>query len=333
MTREAARRARAAGIAAVLAWLAPAATAQTLLAHSEALACLTPAADQRGVPEYDPELVKRGDGGRVKVELVFAEPDAPPVVRFLGPYNYEGLTRAVERHVSRFRVPCQVAGAEPARLLFEYVFTPEDGQPVHGLPPIDEAEQQRQKMARCLTGIRPDERPEYPVEARGDEVQGTVLARLTFVKPDRAPELEVLFAPRLSRTLQASVRKFVQAWRLPCMGDQPVKLIQEFVFSLDDGKRVVIPPTPLARLVRSALSYPKPAVFDLTTMGCPFDLRMTLFQPYSSNRVEQVGERQASREPLMRWLTEMKIQIVAEQRDLLIGRPFTVTVPCGRVEL
>jgi hypothetical protein len=333
MTRGAARLARVAGIATALAWLAPAALAQTPLPHSEALACLTPAADQRGVPEYDPELIKRGDGGRVKVELVFTEPDAPPVVRFPGPYNFEGLTRAVERHVRRFRVPCQVAGAEPARLLFEFVFTPGDGQPVHGLPPIDTAEQQRREMARCLSGIRPDERPEYPDDARGDEVQGTVLVRLTFVKPDRAPELEVLFAPRLSRTLQASVRKFAQAWRLPCMGEQPVKLIQEYVFSLDDGKRVVIPPTPLARLVGSALSYPKPAVFDLTAMGCPFDLRMALFQPYSSNRVEQVGEPQASREPLMRWLAEMKIQIVAEQRDLLIGRTFTVNVPCGKVDL
>jgi hypothetical protein len=333
MTRGAARLARVAGIATALAWLAPAALAQTPLPHSEALACLTPAADQRGVPEYDPELVKRGDGGRVKVELVFAEPDAPPAVRFLGPYKFEGLTRAVERHVRRFRVPCQVAGAEPARLLFEFVFTPDDGQPVHGLPPIDAAEQQREEMARCLTRIEPGERPEYPDLAQVEEIQGSVLVRLTFVKPDRAPEFDVLFAPRLSRSLQLAVRQFVQGLRLPCMGEQPVKLVIDYRFSIDGAKRVVVPPTPLARLVRSALSYPKPAFFDLTTMGCPFDLRMALFQPYSSNRVEQVGEPQASREPLMRWLAEMKIQIVAEQRDLLIGRPFTVTVPCGRVEL
>lgn len=322
-------------IAALLAAAAlavPAAQAQALLSHSEALACLTPPPDARGVPEYDPELVRRKDGGTIKVELEFRAPDAAPVVRVLGDNHLDELAESVRRHVRRFRVPCLPRGAEPARLEFEFVFTPGDGRPVYGLPPTDANEAARRETMKCLTRIDARSVPEYPVTARSEELQGHYLTRLTFSSPTAPPELTFLFGPRHG-PLRASLRQFVAGYRLPCMDGAPVNSAFEFVFQIDGGTRSVMRDMTLQQLLNAATRYTQPVVFDLDAMGCPFDVRMRILQPYLNNGVAQVGERQAAREPLLRWLSEMHFRIAADKLEGVIGKPFTVSVPCGKVDL
>ena len=322
-------------IAAALALSAlavPAAQAQLLLSHSEALACLTPPPGKRGVPEYDPELVRRKDGGTIKVELEFRSPNSAPTVRVLGDNYLDSLAESVRRHVQRFRVPCLPRGAEPARLVFEFVFTPEDGRPVYGLPPTDANEAAQREKMKCLTRIDDRRAPEYPAMALHEELQGHYLTRLTFSSPTAPPELTFLFGPRHG-PLRASLRQFVSGYRLPCMEGTPVDNAFEFVFKIDGGTRSVVRDMTLLQLLSAATRYTQPVVFDLAAMGCPFDVRMRILQPYLSNAVAQVGERQAAREPLLRWLSEMHFKIAADKLEGVIGKPFTVSVPCGKVDL
>lgn len=318
---------------AVTAWLVgPGAQAQTLLPHSEALACLTPPPGERGVPEYDPDLVRRKDGGRIKVELVFSAPDEPPVVRVLNDNYHEDLANAVRRHVRRYRVPCLPPGGEPARLLFDFVFTPDDGRPVYGLPPQDADEAARLETLKCLTRLDARTAPEYPAQALRNDLQGLYLVRLNFSSPTTPPEPTILFGPKHA-SLRAGLQEFIAGYRLPCMGAAPFSTIIEFIFRIEGGERFVMRDMTLQRLLGTAMRYTRPVTFDLNAMGCPFDVRMRIMQPYLANSVAQVGERRTEREPLLRWLSEMHFNISADSKLNVIGKPFTVSVPCGKVVL
>ena len=322
-------------IAALLAAAAlavPAAQAQALLSHSEALACLTPPPDARGVPEYDPELVRRKDGGTIKVELEFRAPDAAPVVRVLSDTYLRALLDSVRQHVRGYRVPCLPSGSQPARLVFEFVFTPEDGRPVHRLPPMDANEAAQREAMKCLTRADAQRVPKYPRRAVREELQGLYLLKLTFSSPTAPPALAFLYGPDHT-LLRESLREFAAGYRLPCIDAAPVNGVIEFTFQIDGGTRSVMRDMTLQQLLNAATRYTQPVVFDLDAMGCPFDVRMRILQPYLSNAVAQVGERQAAREPLLRWLSEMHFKIAADKLEGVIGKPFTVSVPCGKVDL
>ena len=322
-------------IAAALALSAlavPAAQAQALLSHSEALACLTPPPGERGVPEYDPELVRRKDGGTIKVELEFRSPNSAPTVRVLSASYLRALLDSVRQHVQRFRVPCLPRGAEPARLVFEFVFTPEDGRPVYGLPPTDANEAAQREKMNCLTRVDALREPKYPRRAIREELQGFYLVGLTFSGPTTPPALTFLFGPEHA-PLRESLREFAAGYRLPCIDTAPVNGVVEFIFLVDGGTRSVVRDMTLQQLLGAATRYTQPVVFDLDAMGCPFDVRMRILQPYLRNDLAQVGERQVAREPLLRWLSEMHFKIAADKLEGVIGKPFTVSVPCGKVDL
>jgi len=317
---------------AALAWATAAGAQIVSMPVSQAIECMTPPEAKRGVPEYPAQELKRKDGDTIRVELVFSAPDAAPAVRVLTTDNYSNLVDAVRDHVQKLRVPCLPPGAEPARLEQQYVFRPGDARPVFALEPVDQADAERDRQAGCLMRITPGERPEYPTSMLRQGAQGSFLVRLRFTSPTSAPELSFLAEPSFGGALKASVEEFVQGYRLPCLRGDPKTMQLGFVFRIEGGGRTFLKDLPLLQYLRSARSLP-PAQFDFGSMGCPFDLQITHYQPFAAHAVRQVGDVRPERSDFMRWIARIPLRLTDNQAQELLATDFTLSVPCGRLDL
>lgn len=304
------------------------------LQPSPAARCLSPAAAERGQPEYPPELFERKDGGKVHIELVFSAPDRAPVVRVLDDNADPKFLQAVQKHVSRFRVPCLAAGAEPARLEQTYIFTPNDGRTVVATLPRDANDAQRRLRYQCLTRILPGVRPEYPLFARQAEEQGKYLVRLRFVGPTAEPEAVFVDADRSSR-LRVAASDFVKGYRLPCMGTEPVELTMLFVFMMEGGERTRLKDATLRGFLGNAdpSTVALPVYFDLDSMACPFDVRLRYLRPHERNGISEIDNSNPARRPLLDWLSQMSLKLPADTNRRVLGETMTLSIPCGKIDL
>jgi hypothetical protein len=304
------------------------------LQPSLAAQCLTPAAADRGQPDYPSDLLERKDGGVVKIELVFSAPDRAPAIRVLDENADPKFLKSVNQHVSRFRVPCMVAGAEPVRLVQTYFFLPNDGRTVMATVPKDAEDAQRRLRYRCLKRIVAGERPEYPPFAQRAEVQGKFMVRLRFVSATAEPEIAFLDADS-SNDLRISVEQFVRGYRMPCMAEEPVVLNMLFVFSMEGGERTRLRDLALPVFLSNVdpASLPLPAYFDLGTMRCPFDVRLEYLRPHTRNRVLELENSDPARQPLLDWLSQMTFKLPSANNRKVLGESMTIKVPCGTVNL
>jgi hypothetical protein len=300
------------------------------LSVAQALACMTPPESERGVPEYDAALVKRKDGGAVQVELSFFGPTSEPEVRFIGPQTLSGLEEAVLAHVRMLRVPCLPPGTTVTRIQMTYDFVPNDGRKVVASKPKEAADPARQQTARCLARITGPEVPDYPMSSldRGD--QGKFLVRMVFSGPSAPPVVAILGGPRDAR-LRASIERWLEGYRLPCLTGEPVAVRVLFDFRIDGGERTVINDLTLQQLLGSVEKVPTPVYFDTTTMTCPFDVRVQHQQPYAENFVGQLGAANPARQPFLDWLAAMQLRLKEPHR--VLGESFTVSVPCIIIDL
>jgi hypothetical protein len=316
-----------------LALLAPAAASadapDAVLAPSEALQCLTPAAATLAYPE---QAYSRKEGGTISVELRFAGPDEVPHVKVLNRDTSDALEEAVRRHVSTFRVPCMKAGGPPVVLRQDYVFIPTDGRRVLAGAPKDEADEHRRAQMRCLMQTRREKMPLYPREDERYERQGNVLLRLTFTAPDQAPKLQTLARPGEGHFLDAA-REFASGFRLPCLADAELSMDMLFHFRMEGAPRKFLKDMSLPQFVRAAKSYPTPAYFDLATMDCPFDVRLDYRRPYTASKVGQLDTVNPARQPFLEWLTQITLALPESTNIALLGAEFTLHVPCGKVDL
>lgn len=318
----------------LLVWAWQAQAQQPMLAPSEVLTCMTPAAAERGIPEYPPELVRRKIGGTVKAELVFSDPDAAPRVRLVHDENAlsRELEDAVLQHVKKLRVPCQPRDAEPARVVMEYRFDPTDGRQVWSMPPLDANDAERNLQVACLKRIVPGARPEYPRSALQSGESGRFLVRMRFESPD-APPIAKLVAGPDSRVLRRAALDFAPGFRLPCLKAGPIDVDIVLKFRLEGEATTVVKDMPLRTLLGGARSVPKPVSFDTRSMGCPFDVRLSLLQPHSANRVYEVGERNPERREFLHWLANLELKMDASTLLQVLGDTFTVSVPCTTINL
>ncbi len=111
------------------AWLLAAgaqgvAGAQPTLAPSPAVACLAAAP---GSPPllYPPELLRRKDGGTVKVELRFAAADQAPKVNVLAAPRHTTLVAEVRDFAAGLRMPC--LGSQPVEQTQLFMFKIDGG--------------------------------------------------------------------------------------------------------------------------------------------------------------------------------------------------------------
>ena len=325
-------RTRCLVLALALAGVWPAAAQEVTLAPSLAINCLLPAADVRGTPDYPFEQFKSRIKGRVKVELVFTTPATRPEVKVLEHEGDDNFVRSVKDHVRDLRVPCHDGSATPARLVFDYVFKPDDRQ-VHWATPLDADDPARGALLRCVKNIRPQASPDYPTAARGKDVQGTVLARLRFDSPDGPPVAQV-FAQPSAELLRAEIEGWVKGYRMPCHTGAPVEAVWTLVFSLKDDGGYGFRDMELLTYLRVVRDIDKQLVqFDLKQMTCPFEVRLQYRRPHLPNLVGEVGNRDPARRPFLDWLAAQELNIPKASLDAVFGDTARITVPCVTLDL
>lgn len=312
-------------------WAATAAAQTQSLAPSPALRCLTPSLQERPLV-YPPDAFERKEGGTVNVQLTFDAPDKAPSVKVLDESTRDSwLVSAVEDRVAAFRLPCLAAGMPPVVLRQEYVFIPNDGRKVVATTPVDEADARRGDAFQCMRHLEGEKRPSYPTMARKQEIEGNVFVELRFKSPDLPPEPVWMAASH--GLLKREVERYATGLRLPCMDTEPIGVDVSYVFRLDDGKRTILQDTTLPKLLGAAKSFPAPVYFDLTTMGCPFDVRLTYQQPHRPNKIGQLDAANPRRQPFLDWLTELRLRLPDATNTAVLGDTMTVSVPCMKLDL
>lgn len=334
------RRAGAALVcAAVLAAAVPgrAVAQSSQLQPSAELACLVPALQERVPAEYPLEMFERKLGAHFEVELRFFSPRRAPQMKVLRNFHSNQgppqrlFLEAVERYVEPLRLPCMKAGGGPVVLRQTFQFVPNDGRQVSYGEPQDEADLAREQMLECFRRPGQGGPPDYPREAARRGVQGTVVARLTFSAPDQPPELEILGRPAEGASLETEVRRWLLGARLPCHEGEPVKLLQFYVFKLD--QHTVLKDMSLSTLAGAMRRYPAPAFFDTAAMQCPFELRVTYNRPYGSNQIGELGEPVVDRRAFLQWLARVELQLPDPQANRVLGQSFNLSVPCTRLDI
>lgn len=334
--RSARSAARGVLVVTLLGAIVPVARAQATdvqLAPSRAVACMTPLPAKRGEPEYPFVPWKRGEGGRVLVELVFAGSDLAPEVVVIENQGDAAMVRAVKDHVAVFRVPCAESAELPIRLRQDYVFKP-DQRKVTGTTPADAADSGRRRVLKCMAANDGSKSPEYPIWARREEAQGNVLARLRFTAPDLPPQVTVYASSRGTRLLaEDAVRPWAAKLRLPCIEGAAVDSIVTFVFRMENAA-FGFKSMSFLQFLRLAKNLEQPgAVFDTQSMGCPFDVRLSYLQPHFPNRLDQFGDVEPARQPLLDWLSTLELNLKPAQQDAVLGDNVTLTVPCVKLNL
>lgn len=303
------------------------------LAPSAAVACMTPPVAQRGEPEYPFDPWKRGEGGRVLVELIFTGRDLRPEFKLIRNEGDDALVNAVEKHVATLRVPCLDDADIPLRLRQDYVFEP-DRRQVSWTAPVDAADGQRRLQLKCMAANDGSKGPDYPVWARREGVAGNVLVALRFTGPDRAPTLTPYAGSRVMRRMAAtSIEPWAQKLRLPCMA-RPVDAVVVFKYRLEGDPAFGFKNISFMQWLRSVKGLDQMHVsFDTGQMGCPFDVKLNYRQPHLPNLVGQLGEPDARRERLLEWFSQHVLDLRSEQLDAVLGDDATFTVPCIKIDL
>jgi hypothetical protein len=305
---------------------------QVDLLPSAALSCLAPAAEVRGVPEYPFTPWKAGKGGSVKVELVFTTPTGRPEVLVQAHEGPDELLDAVREHVRAFRVPCLSAIDAPARLVFNFVFKPDDDRRVVWSRSADADETARRQMLACMRHPSGAKGPSYPRRALSSDVQGRVLIRLRFTAPDQPPQVET-FARPSAKWLSSASQHWVSDMRMPCHTGGPIDATLTFVY-LIGGAQYGFKPLDLLQLLRLTRGINAATLkIDTTRMGCPFDLRLDYRQPLLPNRVGEAEPVNPERQPLIDWMKTVELQLSERDLDAVFADTTTVTVPCLKLDL
>lgn len=282
---------------------------------------------------YPSAALERKEGGTVEVNLIFDDAESQPKIKINGVLGSDVLW-AVRQYVVRYRMPCMKPEDKPFSLRQTYTFNPNDNRQVVSYPRLNETEAKKQTQLDCMVNVGGNYQPDYPRDARlrGSLEEAKFYYKLTFSAPDQAPELEWI-AKADEVALQTSIKNYVNELRLPCLTDGPVSTKVFFKFQIDKGARTLLKDMVLKQFVASARSFPAPAKFDLSSMGCPFDLRMTYMQPFDDNDVREYENVVPSRKPFIDWLAKIVLHLNEQQSIAVLGDIFTLKIPCGTIDL
>lgn len=311
-------------------WTLPAAASELTLAPSPA-ACLSPAAAQRGTPDYPEEKWISGTPGRVKVELVFTGPVLRPELKIVHSEGGPEFVDSVRRHVRDFRLPCLESADIPARVQLDFVFKPVErkGTASEAMDP-DRADQERQLA--CVVnaaGMKPD----YPQQARRNNAQGRVLLELRFVNADGPPEITLVARPA-SKDFLAPVTEWAQQFRMPCHAGAPVRTRWTLVYRFEGDRRYGFKKLRLVDFLGNIRGIESQRVnFDFNTMGCPFEIRLQYLQPQRRNEVVQINEPNSARQPFLNWLAGAELKLAEKDQEAVFGDWLVLEVPCGQFNL
>lgn len=302
------------------------------VAVSDAARCLTVKPGAAELPVFPPMQLNRQQGGAVKVQLEFREPDTEPRVTVQQSTGDEAFVQAVREHARDLRVPCLAAGAAPARLVREYVF-PADSRPALATRAEDATAPEHREALKCVKHSTGRKSPDYPADALRGGLQGRVVAELRFDAPDRPPVATVHARP--SAALFADeVLAWVTRLRMPCHPGGSVKGDWVFTFMLEGQGAYGFTEVTFRSLLGSTKGIRQQTLaFDTTTMGCPFDVRFTFRRPFTHNQVSELGNSDPARRPLLEWLETVDLELPRKSLDSVYGDTALITVPCLRLNL
>jgi hypothetical protein len=313
--------------------LAGAATAQEMtVPPSAAERCLKLTVEAAtAAPEYPFEPFKHGKEGRVKVALSFGTPDGPPDVTILESEGDKQFVESVRGHVEHYRVPCVERGGPPARLVFDYVFKPDDRMAYSGAP-VDADDSAKRAMIACIRPAGRQDKPTYPTLAALQGLQGRVWATMSFEAADRPPVVKT-YGRKSARVLRAAVESWAEDLRMPCHHGAPVLSEVVYVYVLDDGAYGFKPGVDL-RVMLGAMSPAHRAGLpaDTTAMGCPFDVSLRYLQPELPNLVKQIGSYNAARQLVLEWLERANLELPSTIIDSIYGDAVTFQIPCLKID-
>jgi hypothetical protein len=309
----------------------PAHAQRTLAAPSAAETCLTLTQGAATKPEYPEEALLRKAGGTVSVRMVFSDAESAPDVDLQGNRVAPLLMDVVRKHVAQYRVPCLKAGEPAVTMTQDFVFDPNGGRKVMHSDPVDVEAAQRQAQLACLKVVELPLRRDTPYGLDG--AAHLVITRMHFKAPDRAPEIEWLATPNLTTAVKEHVKAYAARMRLPCLKQGPVVGLQVFQFTSEDQQEVVLKDMSLKAWVGSAKAFPEPAYFDFTTMGCPFEVRISYYQPYLPNRVAEFDTSNPARRTFLDWLAHVTLNLDEKTNMAVTGGRVVLAVPCGKLDL
>lgn len=317
---------------AICAGFADPAQAQTAeLQPSDALKCLQHIKGTGQQPVY-PELeFNANKGARVQVEMEFTRPDRAPEVTILLQQASRAFVDAVLVHVQDLRVPCLAGTGGSARITQDFNFATDQRQ-VHWSSPEDSDATQRGLLLRCVVHPSGNSRPEYPLWARRQEIQGRVLARMRFTDGSSTPTVEVFARPN-ARDLADAIREWTKDLRLPCHTGGPLTFNVVYEFVMADNSYGFKGMT-FKEFVGSVKGIRQQVLrLDTTTMECPFDVRLNYRQPLLPNQVGEVGPKNPARRPLLEWLAKSELDVRRDAANAIFAADAKITVPCMKIDL
>lgn len=326
-----------AATAALALWLGAAQRAvaapptQMTPAQTAAERCLFPALGERVKPEYPEDDLRNKQGGRVNAEFTFSSPDAAPDVRFTSESSSDMLA-SVKTYAKQLRVPCLGKGDAPVTLKQTFDFVPNDGRKVAWTAPVEPANVRRKAEFECMTSD-PMLRPQYPASSLRDNREGAVVARVRFTAPDKPPEVEVLDNGGDFHFVTA-VRPFLESLRAPCLQGAPLDAMFHYRFLMEGNPRSVLNDLDLRHFIAVVKKVPPgSAYFDTASMKCPFDVRITLQQPWEPNVVQELEEDVPARHAFLDWMSQREFDLPARKTNMLLGQQMVVHVPCAIIDL
>ncbi|HXA48570.1 MAG TPA: hypothetical protein VNW52_13125, partial [Burkholderiaceae bacterium] len=168
-------------------------------------------------------------------------------------------------------------------------------------------------------GLRGGVDAKYYVEAR-------------FDAPDTPPAITWL-ATLGNSNFQDAVARYLEGMRLPCQNNGPVTFRGMYEFRMEGDSYTLLKDMSLRDFLGAATDLKGPIFFELSSMDCPFDLRIEYLRPYSKNIVSELEKTNPNRQLLIDWLSTLTLNLGKENGIKVLGNQFNLTVPCGKVDL
>ncbi len=190
------------------------------------------------------------------------------------------------------------------------------------------AMQQSQCKIAGPSGIRP-----FPSGNRTPA--GNVVVRMKFVQSDAPPEVEVLYSAR-HHLLASTGASMALEYRMHCEKPlaAPVYATQTVRLRTADAQGAAVKDMAfvpfLQSLDRASLGKVK---FDLNTMSCPFDVKVTLIEPFAENTIAEAEARDPNRQEFLSWMRKVVFKYPPQNERFLVGESTKVTVPCMVLDL
>ena len=301
------------------------------LAPPAALDCLQVPAGQPVEPVYPVDQYKGGVTGRVQAAVTLQGGRTANDIELLtseGDLAFVGASRQFLRSLS---APCLQRPARRFGWSTTLSSNQIDARCVWAGPRAPEDPAQTD-MAKCVRHSGGEKNPRYPPIAQRNDLQGRLFAIMTFSAPDTAPAVELFNRPAAA-PFSREVRAWMAELRMPCYSGAPVRTSTLFTFVLDEGAYGFRPLTLSELLSVSKGIGERRLELDTTTMGCPFSLKLTYYQPLRRNAVGEVGGSHPERRPLLDLLAGLELDLSRNALDSVFADTADVAVPCIRLNL